>query len=282
VVIRAFVLSGELRIRSFIAVAIARKTWKRAIGMETDKSTVDVVCCGFGYTFSQNLAKRGGETLYAVYWRDSMYWTNSVVRVSASNRLGRGVVARARLRSVKLERDDPGVGLSAWLAAKMPFRGRRGAGANGSNSSSTSGMGDMADSCPSLPPDIDEAEVLLEWPRLIPAPGLSCSKLLRAINSQEGAACGSIDAGKGFPPAMCCAIDPNCIGADVGGTSGEDCPDARVVPDHNEGTSELGEATFGSCSLLIEIAGMLPPAEKLARSKSSAEKELETLVSRTR
>jgi hypothetical protein len=86
---------------------------------------------------------------------------NSVVRVSASKRLGRGVVARARLRSVKLERDEPGVGLSAW-AAKIPWRGRWGTGARGSKSSSTSGMGDMTGSCSSLPADIEEADVLLE------------------------------------------------------------------------------------------------------------------------
>lgn len=42
-----------------------------------------------------------------------MYCTNSEVSVSASKRLGKGVVASARLRSVKLEREEPGVGLSA-------------------------------------------------------------------------------------------------------------------------------------------------------------------------
>jgi len=84
---------------------------------------VTVECCGFGYTFSQNREKSGDETLYALYCRDSIYWINSVVRVSASKRLGRGVVARARLRSVKLDRDDPGVGLSA-RAANIPWRGR--------------------------------------------------------------------------------------------------------------------------------------------------------------
>jgi hypothetical protein len=103
------------------------------------------------------------------------------------------------------------------------------------------------------------------------------------MNSQEGAVCGSIDTDEDFPPAMCCAIDPNCSGADVGGTSGEDAPDVRVVPspDHNEGTSEKGEATCGICSRwLMEIAGMLLPAEKLARSRSSALKEVDNPVLR--
>lgn len=89
-----------------------------------------------------------------------MWCTNSVVSVSASKRLGSGVVARARLRSVKLERDDVGPGLSVCRAAKMPCRGRRGAGASGSMSSSTSGIGDIA--CSSLSSDNDEAEVRLE------------------------------------------------------------------------------------------------------------------------
>jgi hypothetical protein len=54
------------------------------------------------------------------------------------------VVARARLRSVKLDREEAGPGLSVWRAANMPWRGNRGAGARGSMSSSTSGIGDMA------------------------------------------------------------------------------------------------------------------------------------------
>lgn len=88
-----------------------------------------------------------------------------MVRVSASNLLGSGVVARARLRSVKLEREDPGVGLSVWLAAKRPWRGRWGTGARGSISSSTSGMGDICWS--SLDIERDDVEVLREWPRLL-------------------------------------------------------------------------------------------------------------------
>lgn len=62
---------------------------------------------------------------------------NSEVRVSASKRLGNGVVVRALLLSVKLEREEPGGGLSVW-AAKSPGRGRRGAGARGRTSVSSS------------------------------------------------------------------------------------------------------------------------------------------------
>jgi hypothetical protein len=50
---------------------------------------------------------------------------------------------------------------------------------------------------------------------------------------------------KDLLPDRCCDIETYCGGALVGGISGED---ARVVPDHNEGTSELGDATFGTCS----------------------------------
>lgn len=118
---------------------------------------------------------------------------NSLVRVSASKREGSGVVARARLRSVKLERDEDGPGLSALRAAKMPWRGRRGAGARGRRSSSISGMGDMVWSV--LPAERDEADVLREWAgrdrgALV---GGGCSweggRWGCAMNSHEGAMC---------------------------------------------------------------------------------------------
>ena len=88
-----------------------------------------------------------------------------MVSVSASKRLGSGVVARALLRSVKLDREEAGPGLSVRPAAKIPCRGNRGAGANGRMSSSTSAIGDMA--CSSLACDSEEAEVFREWPRLL-------------------------------------------------------------------------------------------------------------------
>jgi len=97
------------------------------------------------------------------------------------------------------------------------------------------------------------------------------------MNSHESAVCGSTDTVKSFLPVVCCAIDPNCSGADVGGASGEDAPEVRVVPspDHNEGTSEKGEATCEICSRrLVEIACMVLPAGKLARSRSSTLKEV--------
>jgi hypothetical protein len=101
------------------------------------------------------------------------------------------------------------------------------------------------------------------------------------MNSHDGAVCGSIGEAKALLlPERCCAIEANCAGALVGGISGED---ARVVPENNEGTSELGDATFGTCSQsLIEIEGRLPPAEKLPRSRSSAVKDAGTVVSRFR
>jgi hypothetical protein len=43
----------------------------------------------------------------------------------------------------------------------------------------------------------------------------------------------------------CWEMDANCAGALVGCISGDE---ARVVPDQNEGTSEFGDATFGTCS----------------------------------
>lgn len=81
---------------------------------------MDAVRCRVGYTASHNRANNCGEMEYALYSSDSTWCTNSVVSVSASKRLGSGVVASTRLRSVKLEREDSGVGLSVYLAANKP------------------------------------------------------------------------------------------------------------------------------------------------------------------
>lgn len=118
-------------------MAMAMKTWKRAICVETDNSTDTPRFFGSGYTDSQKRLKRPGLTAYALCSRDSRCWTNSEVRVSASKRLGNGVVVIALLRSVKLDRDEPGAGLSV-RAAKIPWRGSRGAGASGMTSASSS------------------------------------------------------------------------------------------------------------------------------------------------
>lgn len=134
----------------------------------------------------------------------------------------------------------------------------------------------------SLPVESEVADVRLEWPRLLSVRGFSWPVPAWAMNSQDGAVCGSIgeEAKDLLLPARCCAIEAYCGGALVGGISGED---ARVVPDQNEGTSESGDATFGTCShSLIEIDGKLPPAEKLPRSRSSAVKDAGTAVSRFR
>lgn len=99
------------------------------------------------------------------------------------------------------------------------------------------------------------------------------------MNSHEGAVCGSIGEANGLLPARWCAIDAYCSGALVGGIS-EEGDDARVVPDHNEGTSELGDITFGTSShSFIDIDGKLPPAEKLPISKSSIVKDAGNAVS---
>lgn len=59
--------------------------------------------------------------------------------------------------------------------------------------------------------------------------------------------------------------------------------DALVVPDHNEGTGEDGEVRLGKCShSLIEIEGMLLPAENGPRSRSSAVNDAGIVVSRLR
>jgi hypothetical protein len=100
------------------------------------------------------------------------------------------------------------------------------------------------------------------------------------MNSHEGAVCGSMGDVNDLLPERCCDIEAYCSGALVGGISGDE---ARVVPDQIEGTSESGEATFGTCShSLIEMEGRLPPAEKLPRSRSSAVNDAGIVVSRFR
>jgi hypothetical protein len=87
--------------RTFIPIAIARKTWKRAIWTEKDESPdADCGLFGFGYTDSQNRLKSTGLTEYGFGpSKDSRCCTNSVVSVSASKRLGKGTTPTARLRS---------------------------------------------------------------------------------------------------------------------------------------------------------------------------------------
>lgn len=92
-------LSGLSLILSFIPVAMAIKTWNLAIDM--DATGIDgEAFCGFGYTISHNCANELAAMPYACGALASMCCMNSVVRVSASKRLGRGVVETARLRSV--------------------------------------------------------------------------------------------------------------------------------------------------------------------------------------
>lgn len=102
------------------------------------------------------------------------------------------------------------------------------------------------------------------------------------MNSQEGAVCGSIGEPKGLLPASCCAMEVYCSEALVGGMSSDEGDDARVVPEHRLGTSEFGDATFGTCSHWIEIDGKLPPPEKLSIFKSSTVKVAGIDVSRLR
>jgi hypothetical protein len=101
------------------------------------------------------------------------------------------------------------------------------------------------------------------------------------MNSHEGAVCGSMgEDANDLLPDRCCEMDAYRSGALVGGMSGDD---ARVVPDQNEGTSESGDATFGTSShSLIEMDGRLPPAEKCPRSRSSAVKDAGIVVLRLR
>lgn len=86
--------------------------------------------------------------------------------------------------------------------------------------------------------------MLREWLRLRPAVfGPAC---IWAMNSQDGAVCGSSGDALDFPPRKCGGIEANCEGAEVGGMSGDE---ARVVPDQNEGTGDSnGDATLGTCS----------------------------------
>jgi hypothetical protein len=67
------------------------------------------------------------------------------------------------------------------------------------------------------------------------------------MNSHDGAVWGSIGEANDLLPESCCAIEVYCNGALVGGMS-DDGDDACVVSDHNEGTSESGDATRGTCS----------------------------------
>jgi hypothetical protein len=130
------------------------------------------------------------------------------------------------------------------VAAKIPSRGRRGAGASGSRSLSTSGIGDIAWS--SLLNETEEVDVFLECTRDFV--GLKeWPELARAMNSQDGAVWGSVGDAKLSYSIMCCGIEANWEGADVGGmpVSGEE---ARVVPDQNEGTGEDGDAMLGAGS----------------------------------
>lgn len=86
--------------------------------------------------------------------------------------------------------------------------------------------------------------MLREWLRLRPA--VFCPGCIWAMNSQDGAVCGSSGDVLGLPPRRCGGIEANCGGTDVGGMSGDD---ARVVPDQNEGTGDSkGDATLGTCS----------------------------------
>lgn len=100
------------------------------------------------------------------------------------------------------------------------------------------------------------------------------------MNSQEGAVCGSIDDGMGL--LIDGYVAPNCGSADPGGMESGD--EARVVPNHNEGTGEDGVEKLGKGShSSIAIEGMLPLlAEKEPRSRSSAVKVAGMVVSRLR
>lgn len=104
----------------------------------------------------------------------------------------------------------------------------------------------------SLAREADELDVLREWLRLCPAD--SWRDCTWAMNSQDGAVCGSNGEPLSFLPSKCAGIEANCGGTEVGGMSGDD---ARVVPDQREETGDsIGE--FRTCShWLIAIVGML-------------------------
>lgn len=72
-----------------------------------------------------------------------------------------------------------------------------------------------------------------------------------------------------------------CGRADLGGMSGDE---ARVVPDHNEGTGEDGDVKLGKGShSSIAIDGIEPlPAENAPRSRSLGVKAIGIVVSRLR
>jgi hypothetical protein len=100
------------------------------------------------------------------------------------------------------------------------------------------------------------------------------------MNSHDGAVCGSIDDGIGL--LIGGYVVPNCGSADPGGIESGD--EARVVPNHNEGTGEDGVEKLGKGShSSIAMEGMLPLlAEKAPRSKSSAVNVAGIVVSRLR
>jgi hypothetical protein len=100
------------------------------------------------------------------------------------------------------------------------------------------------------------------------------------MNSQDGAVCGSIDDGMGL--LMGGYAVPNCGSADPGGIESGD--EARVVPNHNEGTGEDGVEKLGKGShSSMAMEGMLPLlAEKEPISKSSAVNVAGIVVSRLR
>ena len=94
------------------------------------------------------------------------------------------------------------------------------------------------------------------------------------MNSHEGAVCGSIGDATSLLLDGYCELVAKCGSVDEGGISGDE---VRVVPDHNEGTGEDGDAIQGKNShSFISIEGML---EKLPRSKSSAVTEAGIVVS---
>jgi hypothetical protein len=71
----------------------------------------------------------------------------------------------------------------------------------------------------SLSADREVAEVLREWPRLLPVVGINWLELPWAMNSQDGAVCGFIGEANDLLPESCWAIEVYCNGALVGGMS---------------------------------------------------------------
>ena len=97
----------------------------------------------------------------------------------------------------------------------------------------------------SLARETEELEVLREWLRSLVVPAVFWPSCIWAMNSQDGAVCGSNGEELGFLLRRCGGIEASCDGTEMGGISGDD---ARVVPDQNEGTGEDGDATLGTCS----------------------------------